>query len=78
MDDPIHQLRNRITRDPGIMGGKPIVRGTRIPVERVLQHLEENEAADVFVAFPELTGADLRACLAYARALVENLEKAAS
>lgn len=59
--------RDRITTDPRIMVGKPVVRGTRIPVERVLAHLEENGRADLFGAFPELTEEDARACLAYAR-----------
>jgi uncharacterized protein (DUF433 family) len=64
---------NRIVRDPEIMVGKPVVRGTRIPVERVLRHLEENDRADLFAAFPELTEDDVRACLAYARAALEQL-----
>lgn len=54
---------DRIEQDPEIMVGKPVVRGTRIPVERVLAHLEENDRADLFVAFPELTEEDVRACL---------------
>jgi uncharacterized protein (DUF433 family) len=60
------------------MAGKPIVRGTRIPVERVLQHLEEHDRSDIYAAFPELTEADNRACLAYARSLIETPHKAAS
>lgn len=62
----------RIERDPEIMTGKPVVRGTRIPVERILAHLEENDRADLFEAFPELTDDDVRACLAYARAAIER------
>ena len=56
---------DRITQDPDIMVGKPVVRGTRIPVERVLAHPEENDKADLFDAFPELTDDDVRACLAF-------------
>ncbi len=63
--------QDRIIEDPKIMVGKPVVKGTRIPVERVLQHLEENDRADLFAAFPELTEDDVRACLAYARAAIE-------
>ena len=63
---------DRIVQDPDIMAGKPVVRGTRIPVERVLAHLEENDRADLFEAFPELTDADVRACLAFARLAVER------
>jgi uncharacterized protein (DUF433 family) len=65
-----HHNEDRITQNPDIMTGKPVVRGTRIPVERVLQHLEENDRADLFAAFPELTEEDVRACLAYARAAI--------
>lgn len=63
---------DRITADPKVMAGKPLVRGTRIPVERVLAHLEENHRTDLFEAFPELTEEDVRACLAYARAAVQR------
>lgn len=63
----------RIIRDPGIMVGKPVVRGTRIPVAMVLHHLEENwDLDDLFAAFPRLTREDVQACLAYARAAVER------
>ena len=70
-----HETENyqgRIMQDPEIMVGKPVVKGTRIPVERVLAHLEENDRADLFEAFPELTEEDVRACLAYARAAIER------
>lgn len=67
-----HKYQERITIDPEIMVGKPVVRGTRIPVERVLAHLEENDRADLFAAFPELTEDDVKACLAYARAAVKR------
>jgi uncharacterized protein (DUF433 family) len=67
MDGEASALLGRISQDPEIMVGKPVVRGTRIPVERVLAHLEENDKADLFEAFPELTEEDVRACLAYAR-----------
>lgn len=63
---------DHIEQDPEIMVGKPVVRGTRIPVERVLAHLEENDRADLFAAFPELTEQDVRACLAFARVAVER------
>lgn len=57
----------RITSDPAIMVGKPVVKGTRIPVERVIQHLADNpEIQDLFEAFPHLTIEDVKACLQYA------------
>jgi uncharacterized protein (DUF433 family) len=70
MTNEPHHDHDRIVQDPTIMVGKPVIRGTRIPVERVLQHLEENDRADLFAAFPELTEEDVRACLAYARAAI--------
>jgi uncharacterized protein (DUF433 family) len=65
-------LLDRISIDPAIMVGKPLVAGTRIPVERVLAHLAENDLADLFQAFPELTVDDVRACIAYARVAIER------
>jgi uncharacterized protein (DUF433 family) len=69
-------FEDRIVQDPAIMVGKPVVKGTRIPVERVLHHLEENDRADLFEAFPELTAEDVRACLVYARKAVERQQHA--
>jgi uncharacterized protein (DUF433 family) len=60
-------LLDRITTDPEIMAGKPVVKGTRIPVEVVLAHLAENpELNDLYAAFPRLTRDDVKACLAFA------------
>ncbi len=63
----------RIESNPSIMVGKPVIRGTRIPVERILRHLEENDRADLFGTVPELMAEDVRACLAYARTLLSYL-----
>lgn len=58
---------DRIVQDPEIMVGKPTVRGTRITVEAVLDHLAANpDLDDLFGAYPRLTMADLKAVLAYA------------
>lgn len=58
---------DRIVQDPAIMVGKPVVKGTRIPVELVLEHLAENPALDeLFAAYPRLTVEDVQAVLAYA------------
>ncbi len=70
MDPERHPYHDRITADPAILVGKPVVRGTRISVETVLEHLADNpDLADLFAAFPRLTMDDVQACLAYARAL---------
>ncbi len=64
-------LQDRIVMDPNILTGKPVVRGTRIPVEGVLEQLAYNPDLDeLFAIYPRLTRDDLRACLAYARAAV--------
>ena len=66
-------LAERIIRDPKILVGKPVVKGTRISVELVLEHLAGNpDLDDLFAAYPELTLDDVRAVLAYARAAVEQ------
>ncbi|TAK28663.1 MAG: DUF433 domain-containing protein [Chloroflexota bacterium] len=69
-----HRLyEDRIVVDPAIMVGKPVVRGTRIPVELVLKHLSQNpDLSDLFAAFPRLTLDDVKACLEYAQAVVEG------
>ena len=70
-----HDL-DRIIQDPAIMVGKPVVKGTRIPVERVIQHLAENpDLDDLFQAFPHLTLDDVKACLAYAHATLEQAQE---
>ena len=55
------------------MVGKPVVRGTRIPVERVIAHLAQNPRLDdLFAAYPELALDDVKACLQYAHVAVER------
>jgi uncharacterized protein (DUF433 family) len=63
----------RIVRDPRVMVGKPVVRGTRIPVELVLEQLAFNlDLNDLFGAYPELTPDDVKACLRYAQRATES------
>ena len=67
--------REHITQDPQVMAGKPVVRGTRIPVERILAHLAETpDLDDLFAAFPHLTIEDVQACLAYAHDAIERAQ----
>ncbi len=64
---PAFDLRDRIEINPEVMLGKPVIRGTRIPVELIIQKLSEGATeADLLDAYPRLTGADIRAALAYA------------
>ena len=60
-------LTDRIIVDPEILTGKPVVRGTRISVELVLELLAAGWTyADILSSYPHLTDEDIRACLAYA------------
>ncbi len=69
------QTIKRIVVDPAIMVGKPVVKGTRIPVYVVLRHLAQNpNLKDLYEAYPRLTEEDVKACLAYAAGLVEGEE----
>jgi uncharacterized protein (DUF433 family) len=57
----------RIEIDPGVMLGKPVIRGTRIPVELLVRKLSEGATeADLLDAYPRLTLEDIRAALAFA------------
>lgn len=61
----------RIVRDPEILVGKPVVRGTRIAVEVVIDYLAHNpNFTELFADYPRLTIEDVQACLEYAQGLV--------
>lgn len=62
---------DRITVNPKVMVGKPVIRGTRIPVERIIGQLAHNpDLTELFAAYPELTLEDVKASLEYAHAAV--------
>lgn len=64
-------LLGRITVRPDIFGGKPIVRGMRISVELVLSLLAQGvTSAAILEDYPDLEADDIRACLAYAHAVI--------
>ena len=70
---------DRIVRNPGILGGKPTVRGTRISVELVLKRLSQDlDVAALYRAYPRLKPEDVQACLEYAEGIVESGTTAAS
>lgn len=57
----------RIEMNPDIMGGKPVIRGTRVPVETILRKLGAGlSAEDILADHPRLTPDDLRAAQAFA------------
>jgi uncharacterized protein (DUF433 family) len=58
----------RITLDPKVLAGKPVVRGTRLSVEFVIGLMAEGwSEADILANYPGITHEDIFACLAYAR-----------
>lgn len=58
---------NRISIDPTVRFGKACVRGTRLTVGEVLEHMAGGMSeAEVLTSFPQLTHEDVLACLAYA------------
>ena len=65
------QLLGRITTNPAIFGGKPIIRGRRLTVEQVLGMLAAGDSPETILqGYPWLEMDDIRACLIYARRLV--------
>lgn len=60
-------MENRIEINPNVMLGKPVIRGTRIPVELLIRKLGEGATeADLLDAYPRLTSQDIKAALAFA------------
>jgi uncharacterized protein (DUF433 family) len=61
--------QDHIVSDPGVCGGQPVVRGTRVLVRTVLGYLAHGEPVDAILRdFPTLTDADVRAVIAFAAA----------
>jgi uncharacterized protein (DUF433 family) len=61
------ELLKRIEVNPAVMLGKPVIRGTRIPVEVILRKLSEGATEkDLQEAYPRLAKEDIQAALAYA------------
>lgn len=65
------KLLERITVNPSIFGGKPIIRGRRLAVEHVLGMLAAGDTPEVLLqGYPWLEREDIQACLVYARRMV--------
>ncbi|GIK50098.1 MAG: hypothetical protein BroJett013_27950 [Alphaproteobacteria bacterium] len=61
------QRHPRVTLIPGVMGGKPCIKDTRLPVEHILAYLGAGDSIDdVLAAYPFLTREDVLAALAFA------------
>ena len=67
------ELLNRITYNPSIFGGKPIIRGMRIAVEHILGMLASGSTVEELLkGYPFLEKEDIQACLMYAHRLVAH------
>ena len=68
------ELLERITVDPAIYGGKPIIRGRRLAVEHVLRYLAAGVTVEeLLLDFPWLEKEDVQACLLYALRAFQSL-----
>ena len=67
--------KERIVIDPGILVGKPIIKGTRLAVEFIIDLMAQGWAEkDILQNYPGITRQDIQACLAYASEIL-RLEK---
>ncbi|WP_375288908.1 DUF433 domain-containing protein [Sphingomonas sp.] len=69
--------REHIHSDPAVLGGKPVVKGTRISVELILEYLAQGgTVTEIIDGYPSLTEADIRAAVAFTHDLL--IKEAAS
>jgi uncharacterized protein (DUF433 family) len=65
----------RIILDPEILAGKPVIRGTRLAAEFILELLAAGQTeAEILYSYPGLTREDILACLAYASFLAHEFK----
>ena len=70
-------VTDRIELNPKVMMGKPVIRGTRIPVELILRKLSEGATEDDLLdAYPRLTRADIQAAIGYSDKLATPSKEA--
>jgi len=68
-----HLLLERITFNPKVMGGKPVIKGTRLTVEYILDLLAHGATtAEVAAEYTGLTAEDIQACLLFATRSLES------
>lgn len=68
-------LRGRITTNPEVLLGKPVIRGTRVTVETILRKLAEGATfEDILKAYPFLSREDILAALAYSAEVLSGEE----
>ena len=64
-------LNERVVIDPAVRHGKPVIRGTRVPVHRIIGSLAAGSSAEEICKEYDITDEDLRAALGYAQELIE-------
>ncbi len=65
--------RDYITSDPNILFGKPVIKGTRVPVDLILEKLGNGETVEhLLEAYPRITKVAIHACLLFASDTVRN------
>jgi uncharacterized protein (DUF433 family) len=66
---------DRIELNPRVCNGRPVIKGTRIPVSVILEQIAEGESwKSVLAGYPELKKEDVQAALLYARASLDHTE----
>jgi uncharacterized protein (DUF433 family) len=66
---------NRIELNPRVCNGKPVIKGTRIPVSVILDQIAEGESWSALLAgYPELRKEDIQAALIYAKESLDHTE----
>lgn len=68
-------LMERIELNPRVCDGKPVIKGTRIPVTVILEQIADGETWNALLTgYPELKKEDIQAALLYARAPIDHAE----
>ena len=68
--------RDRVVADPAVMVGKPVVKGTRLTVEFIIQLLGNGwSIGEILEEYPQVTDEDIRACLHYAPDIVKMVRE---
>ena len=72
-------LLNRITSNPAVLAGKPVIRGMRISVEQIIKMLARGIAhAQIIEEYPLLEEDDIKACLLFAAQIISYEEEIAA
>ncbi len=65
------KVKDRVVIDPGIQHGRPVIRGTRVPVARIIAELAGGMTREEIMREYEISAEDVAAALAYASDLME-------